>query len=248
MARREVFDRYSGQILGASWVIGHPLFLMGLYVFIFAFVFKQNFGGTADLPFDYTTYLLSGLIPWLSIQEGMVKSCSTVSGSSALVKQTIFPIETLPAKSVLSSLISQLVGFVLLISYVLLNFNWVPWTYALLPVAILMQVGMMLGIAFFLSAIGVFAKDTKDVIQLFATAGVYLLPIFYLPHMVPALFKPLLYLNPFSHIIWCYQDILYFGRIDHPWSWGFNMLFSFSGLIIGYRAFRLMKPSFANVL
>lgn len=248
MARREIFDRYSGQFLGAYWAIGHPLFLMGLYVFIFAVVFKQTFGGTNDQPLDYTTYLLGGLIPWLSIQEAMIKSCSAISSSAALVKQTVFPIESLPTKGVVSSLLTQIVGFCLLISYVLFTYKSLPWTYALLPLLMVLQIGIMLGIAFFLSALGVFVKDTKDVVQLLATAGVYLLPIFYLPDMVPNLFKPLLYINPFSHVIWCYQDILYFGRFAHPFSWLLTVLLSFFGLVVGYRTFRLMKPSFGNVL
>ena len=248
MARREIFDRYAGQVLGAYWAIGHPLFLMGLYVFVFAFVFKQKIGGTYDLPLDYTAYLLAGLIPWLSIQEAMIKSCSAVSSSAALVKQTVFPIEALPAKGVVSSLVTQLVGSALLIVYVMFTHGSLPWTYLLLPLLMSLQIGIMLGVAFFLSALGVFVKDTKDVVQLLATAGMYLLPIFYLPAWVPALFKPLLYANPFSHVIWCYQDILYFGRFEHPWSWLVTVLFSFFGLVLGYRAFRLMKPSFGNVL
>lgn len=248
MARREIFDRYSGQFLGAYWAIGHPLFLMGLYVFIFAFVFKQKIGGTYDLPLDYTAYLLSGLIPWMSIQEAMIKSCSAISGSAALVKQTVFPIEALPAKGVVSSLLTQVVGSIMLIAYVLLTHGSLPWTYALLPLLMVLQIGIMLGTAFLLSALGVFVKDTKDVVQLLALAGMYLLPIFYLPDWVPRLFKPLLYVNPFSHVIWCYQDALYFGRIDHPWSWLVTTLLAFFGLVFGYRTFRLMKPSFGNVL
>ena len=117
-----------------------------------------------------------------------------------------------------------------------------------MPLMMVLQVGVMLGTAFFLSALGVFVKDTKDVVQLLAMAGMYLLPIFYLPDWVPRLFKPLLYVNPFSHLIWCYQDALYFGRFDHPWSWLVAVLLSFFGLVLGYRTFRLMKPSFGNVL
>jgi lipopolysaccharide transport system permease protein len=168
--------------------------------------------------------------------------------NAALVKQTIFPIESLPAKGVIASLCTQMVGFAILITYVLISFKKLPWTYTLLPFMLILQVGIMLGIAFFLSAFGVFIKDTKDFVQLLATAGVYLLPIFYLPDMVPSLFKPLLYINPFSHVIWCYQDLLYYGRFEHPWSWAFTCLFSFFSLVIGYRIFRLMKPSFGNVL
>jgi lipopolysaccharide transport system permease protein len=248
MARREIFDRYSGQWLGAYWAIGHPLFLMGLYVFIFAVVFKQSFGGTQALPRDYITYLLCGLVPWLGLQEAMVKNCSAISSSAALVKQMVFPIESLPAKGVASSLATQFVGMAILILYVLVRYQSLPWTYALLPVVIALQVGIMLGTGFLLSAIGVFVRDTKDVVQVLAIAGVYLLPVFYLPDNVPALFRSALYLNPFSHLIWCYQDILYYGRFDHPWSWVVTTIFSALGLSMGYRLFRLMKPSFGNVL
>ena len=248
MARREVFDRYSGQILGAYWAIGHPLFLIGLYVFVFAFVFKQKIGGTHEMPLDYTTYLLSGLIPWMSLQEAMVKSCTAITSSSSIVKQTIFPLEALPSKGVVASLLTQIISSCFLVFYVLFTHGGLPWTYALVPLLMLFQIFIMLGVAFFLSAAGVFLKDTKDVVQLFATAGMYLLPVIYLPSWVPSLFKPLLYLNPFSHVIWCYQDLLYFGRFEHPWSWLVMLLLSFTTLSMGYRLFRLTKPLFGNVL
>ena len=38
MTRREVSDRYAGQVLGTFWAIGHPLALMAIYVFIFGYV------------------------------------------------------------------------------------------------------------------------------------------------------------------------------------------------------------------
>lgn len=248
MARREVFDRYSGQILGPYWAVGHPLFMIGLYVFIFAFVFKQKIGGTYELPLDYTTYILSGLIPWMTIQEVMNKSCTAITSNASLVKQTIFPLEALPVKGILASLPTQAVAIVALICYVLSIHRALPWTYVLLPILIVFQMGVLLAIAFSLSAIGTFLRDTKDIIQLSGVVGMYLLPVFYLPTWVPRLFKPLLYLNPFSYLIWCYQDALYFGRFDHPWAWAFVVPFSFLGLTIGYRVFRQMKPMFGNVL
>ena len=46
MTRREISDRYAGQVLGAFWAIGHPLALMGIYLFIFGCVFRMKIGGT----------------------------------------------------------------------------------------------------------------------------------------------------------------------------------------------------------
>lgn len=248
MAKREISDRYAGQALGIFWAFCHPIFLIGLYVFVFAFVFKQRIGGTLDLPLDYTAYLLSGIVAWLSIQDALVKSCTIITSNAALVKQTVFPLEVLVIKSMLVSFFPQLVSLVVLIVYVLIAHGSLHFTYVLLPFLIAIQLIGMIGFAFLLAPIGAYLRDIKDVVQLFATAGVFLLPVFYLPAWVPDLFRPLLYLNPFSYTIWCYQDILYFGRFEHPWAWpvtiGLNlMLFS-----LGCRLFRKLKPALGNLL
>ena len=103
MAKRELSDRYAGQVFGMVWAIGHPVFMVCLYVFIFAFVFKQKVGGTVEMPLDYTAYLLSGLVAWMSFQESLIKSCTAITGNAALVKQVVFPLEILPVKVVLAS-------------------------------------------------------------------------------------------------------------------------------------------------
>lgn len=248
MARREISDRYSGQVFGVLWAFGHPLFLMVLYVFIFAFVFKTKLGGSYEMPLDYTTYILAGLVPWLAFQDSLIKTCSSITGNVGLVKQIIFPLEILPCKGVLASLVPQLVSMFVLIGYVVLTQNQIFYTCLLLPVVVFIQILTMLGVGFFLSAVGAYFKDMKDLVQLFALVSMYLMPVFYLPDMVPRYFKPVLYANPFSHLIWCYQDLIYFGRFAHPVSWVIAPLFGFLVFIFGYRVFRKLKTNFGNVV
>lgn len=248
MAKREVSDRYAGQAFGPLWAIAHPLFMMGLYVFIFAFVFKMKIGGTVEMPLDYTTYLLSGLVAWMGCQEAMTKSCTAITSHAALVKQVVFPLEILPVKGVLAALFPQSVSLIILILYVLATHGSLPVTYLLIPVLLGFQVMGMIGVSYLLAPIGAYFRDIKDFVQLFSLAGVYLMPVFYLPTWVPELFKPLLYLNPFSYLIWCYQDALYFGRFEHPWAWVVTGTLSVMVFILGYRAFRKLKPLLGNVL
>jgi lipopolysaccharide transport system permease protein len=106
----------------------------------------------------------------------------------------------------------------------------------------------MIGVAYILAPIGVYFRDIKDFVQLFSILGIYLMPIFYLPNWVPSLFKPLIYLNPFSYLIWCYQDALYYGRIEHPWAWIVVVLLSVGTFIFGYRIFRKLKPALGDLL
>jgi lipopolysaccharide transport system permease protein len=247
MARREVSDRYAGQLLGAVWAVGHPLLLMAVYLFVFAFVFKVRLGG-AGMPLDYSTYLLAGFIPWLAFQDAMNRGATVVTGNANLVKQVVFPLEVLPAKSVLATLLPQVICTTVLVAYTLVTHRALPWTYALLPALFAVQVAGMIGISMALSSLGVYLRDVKDVVQVFGVIGVYLLPIFYLPDMVPALFRPLLYLNPFSYLVWCYQDVCYFGRFAHPWAWPVCAALCLGALVGGHRLFQKLKPYFGNVL
>ena len=248
MARRELHDRYLGQVFGIAWALLHPLVLMAVYVLVFGFIFKVRLGGTSELPLNYTVYLLSGLIPWLTFQESLAKSATVIPGNASLVKQVIFPVEVLPVKAVLASLATQAVFVVLLAAYVLVAYGFVPATYLLLPVLMAVQGLFMIGIAYLVSAVSVYFRDIKDLVQVFAVAGVYLIPAFYLPESVPAVFRPVLYLNPVSHLIWCYQDILFFGRIEHWWAWAVMIPMSAACFYGGHRVFNKLRTMFGNVL
>jgi lipopolysaccharide transport system permease protein len=103
-------------------------------------------------------------------------------------------------------------------------------------------------VAFTLAALGTFVRDVRDIVQLSAIVLIFLMPIVYLPSQIPAAFNPILWLNPFTYMVYVYQDVLYFGRVQHPLSWvafGAGSLIAFT---LGYRLFRRVKPHFANVL
>jgi len=248
MARRELRDRYLGQVFGILWALLHPLLLMGVYVVVFAFIFKVRLGGTADLPLNYTVYLLSGLIPWLTFQESLAKSSTVIPSNANLVKQVIFPVEVLPVKGVLASLATQTAFLVLLTGYVLAAYGFVPVTYLLTPVLMLLQALFMIGAAYLVSAVSVYFRDIKDLVQVFAATGVYLIPAFYLPESVPRAFRPVLYLNPLSYLIWCYQDLLFYGRFEHWWAWVVLPPTAVGFFYVGYRVFKGLRTMFGNVL
>ena len=248
MAKREITDRYRGQFFGLFWAVIHPLVLIGVYIFVFVIVFKIKIGGTREMPLDYTTYLLSGLIPWMAVQESMSKASTVITSNASLVKQVVFPIEILPIKSVLASMITQGIFFAILIIYVLATHTALPITYALLPLLVFVQMIGMAGVSYVLAAIGTYFRDIKDIVQVFTVVGIYMMPIFYLPEQVPEIFRVILYLNPFSYMIWCYQDALYFGRFTHPWAWVVYIVISHFVFVLGYRIFCRLKVMFGNVL
>lgn len=248
MARREIRSQYGGQALGSWWVVGHPLFQMLVYIVVFALIFKVRVGGTVEMPRDYITYLLSGLVPWLCAQQAVARGPTLMVSQANLVKQVVFPIEVLPAASVAVNLILLGVGLSVLLVYSLLRHGSLPPTVLLLPVLVLCLAAGMLGISYAFAAIGVFFRDLKDIVQVMVIAGVYMMPIFYLPEWVPGPLKPLLYLNPFSYMGWCFQDAIYFGRFEHAGAWVVFSVGSFAVYGLGYRLFRRLSPNFGNAL
>jgi lipopolysaccharide transport system permease protein len=248
LARREISDRYAGQSFSRFWTIGHPLILLGTYVFVFGFIFKARMGGRADQPYDYTSYLLSGLIPWLTFQESMSKAGSLIVANANVVKQVIFPIEVLPVKSVVSTLVTQLVLLGGLGLLIVVRYFTLPLTWLLLPLLLVLQILAMVGVSYALSAVGAYFRDTKDVVQVFNVVGIYFLPAIYLPGATPRGFDYLLLLNPFSHLVYCFQDALYFGAIRHPYSWIVLFVLSLASFVSGHRLFRRLSTMFGNVL
>ena len=248
MTKRELTDRYAGQVLGTIWIFAHPLVLMGVYLFVFAVVFRMKIGGTYALPRDYTTYLLSGLTVWLTCQECLAKSTTSISSQANLVKQVVFPIEILPVRTVFSTVITQVVSMTILMIYMLIRYQSLPWTVVLLPVLLFLQVIQLIGLGMMLGSVGVYLRDLKDLVTVFALVNMYLMPVFYLPEYVPRLFKVILYINPFSYMIWCYQDAWYFGRFEHWYAWIVFPLFSIFTFMAGYRVFRRLRVFFGNVL
>jgi lipopolysaccharide transport system permease protein len=248
LTKREIGERYSGQVFGAFWAIGHPLLLTLVYIFIFGFVFRARTGGTIDMPLDYTAYILSGIIPWLVFQESLSKASTVIIANANVVKQVIFPLEVLPVKSVLATVVTEIVFLILLFLYTLITSRTLPWTYLFLPVLVLFQILAMIGTSYLFSAIGTYFRDLKDFVQAFLSIAFFILPILYLPESIPAAVRPVLYLNPLSYMIWCYQDILYFGQFAHPWAWAAFLPGSVFVFIFGFRVFRKLKTMFGNAL
>lgn len=245
MTKREVTERYAGQHFGSYWALAHPLVLTAVYIFLFGVVFKARTG--TDTP-GYIVYLLSGLIPWLSTQESMSKGAMAVVSNSNIVKQVVFPVEVLPIKGVLASIFSQIIMTALLALYLLVVHHSLPWTFSLLPLLWVTQLAGMCGLAYVLSATGVFVRDIKDIVQISTTVGTYLIPVTYAPEWVPESLRPLLYANPFSYMVWAYQDACFYGRFEHPLSWVVFPVGSMLSLYLGYRIFRRLKMLFGNVL
>src|SRR5436309_738596 len=82
LTKREFTDRYAGQALRAFWILAHPLLIIGVYLFVFNVIYRVRLDfASLDTPFDFSVYILAGLIPWLVTSEVLGKSTVTITGN-----------------------------------------------------------------------------------------------------------------------------------------------------------------------
>jgi len=128
----------------------------------------------------------------------------------------------------------------------------------LLPVIILVQVIFTLGLAFFLSTLNVFYRDTAAIMDVAVLAWFFLTPVFYpitiLPHYRTLLgfsldIQRLAYiLNPMASLIASYRVILYHG-VPPALDFLFRTFVTAIGfLVIGYLFFLRYSRVFGEEL
>ena len=249
MAWQEIRERHAGQLLGFFWSVFYPIIFLGVYVFIFGFMFRAR-TGIEDDSGSRVLFLLSGLIPWLNVSEVLGRSANSIVGNSNLVKQVVFPIEVLPVKSVMAVLFNQLIFlclFFIFSAFIGGSVGW--WTLTLLPLAVLLQTMALVGIAYVVAAVAVFFSDIKELIKVFTFLGMFTTPILLRVEQVPKIWGVLIYLNPFSYMVWAFQDALAGGgQVERWWAWAIFALMSIAVFFLGHTLFQRLRQMFGNVL
>jgi lipopolysaccharide transport system permease protein len=249
LARREVLDRYAGTTLGSLWALLTPLLTMAIYVALFGFVFPTRFGGDGS-PWLGAALILSGLVPWIAVADCASRAPGTLLAHRALVRQVVFPVEVLPAKAALASLVPQVVGTVVGLAIALATAGPSPML-ALLPALWLVQGALMLGLMLLLSSLGVWLRDLREIVGFLCNVGLYVAPILLLPQVIdglPRAAQLLVAANPFSHMVWCFHDAVVHQRFAHPWSWLVFPATAAVALALGARLFARLKPAMGEAL
>jgi lipopolysaccharide transport system permease protein len=247
MVRRDLSATHARHGFGGIWVYLHPLVIVGTYLLVFGFVLGSKITVTGEFPGDYPGYILAGLVPWLMMQAAIVRGPSALISSANLVKQVVFPIEILPIASVIAATIPHLPSLGLVMIYKLLV-GGLGWIVVLLPAVFMVHFILAVGLSFALAAITPFFRDLRDIVIVFTSVVMYLMPTVYLPDWMPPVLRPIIYLNPFSYVVWVYQDVLFFGTVRHPSAWLVMLAFALLALGLGYRSFEKLKPYYGNAL
>jgi lipopolysaccharide transport system permease protein len=215
---------------------------------VFGTVLGTRLSVTADIPGDYTSYILVGLVPWFFTAYLLGRGPSVFTSNSNLVKQVVFPIEILPAAAVIVSCIIYAPTFLLFLIYKLTLGGGLPLSALLAPVTLGLHALLALGVTMALAVLTPFLKDIREIVTVYSGISMYFTPAVYLPDWVPAILRPIIYLNPFSYVVWVYQDTFFFSTIAHPFAWIVLALLAFGAFFGGLFLMDRLKPYLGNVI
>lgn len=256
MTKREVIGRYRGSVFGILWSFFNPLLMLAVYTFVFSVAFKARWhmdtsagtDGSIGGKTEFAIILFAGLIAYGLFAECVNRASSLVLSNVNYVKKVVFPLEILPWISIGAALCHAIISLsVLLLFYLVLNHN-LHWTAVLAPLILLPLVLFTVGLAWFLSALGVYLRDVGQTVGLVTTALIFVSPVFYPVTALPENYRFLLMLNPLSYPIEELRHVLIFGKLP---DWPTLSVYTLGGVGVawlGFVFFQKSRKGFADVL
>ncbi|BBO23807.1 MAG: ABC transporter permease [Armatimonadetes bacterium] len=213
LVERELRIRYKNSFFGFLWSLLNPL----ITVVVITLVFKNFLRN--DTP-NLSAYILAAYLPFLFFQMAVMDSSQSVLLSLQLVKKIYFPREILPLASILSNLIHLLLALLVFVAYLIVIYIGDPRipsiqpTILLLPIVILINLTLVVGIGFIVSALNTFYEDVKYIVGVLMYLLFFGCPIFY-----------------FSENVWAHS----LSRGDGGWSYYLYHLNPVAMLCTAYR-------------
>jgi ABC-type polysaccharide/polyol phosphate export permease len=237
---KEIKVKSRGTYLGVAWTLMNPLVTIVMYFIVFRYIFR------VAIP-NFLAFFLIGLLMWIFFARAISTAATCVTDNDGMVKKAAFPLEVLPVSSVLYHLFHHGVALGLAVPLMLLfwgaRLSWnVLWT----VVVLLAFVSFSLALSLFLATVGVFFRDTRDILEVGLPVLFWATPIFYDLPMAPAFLRPLLELNPLSPFIEATRAALLDARGPSWTELGLMAFWISVASIAGVWVFSRLAPRFAE--
>lgn len=246
---REVAGRYRGSILGIFWSFFNPVFMLAVYTFVFSVVFKARWGtGGDESRAEFALILFAGLLIFNLFAECINRAPLLILANINYVKKVVFPLEILPWVAFGAALFHALVSLAVWLLFSFWVFGVPHGTLLLFPLVLAPLALLVMGLSWFLAALGVFLRDVAQVIGVMTTLLMFLTPIFYPLSAIPEAYRVFLHFNPLTFIVEQSRGLLIFGAAP---AWGrLGLLTAVAFLVawLGFAWFQKTRKGFADVL
>ncbi len=234
--------RYRNMSLGVLWSLLNPLIMMAVLTFITTQIFSN-----ASVR-SYPLAVLCGLVPFNFFSLAWLTGTSSLLENASLIKRVPVPRQIFPIASVLSNCMHLLIQISLLLTGILIFGRGVNVYWLWLPVIWGLEIIFVLGLALMFSAVNVYVRDTRYVVESATTILFWLVPIFYSFSSIPDRFKAVYEFNPVAALVLMMRTILLDGRAPVTSTLRNLIAVSLFTFITGWFIFRKLKNGFYEYL
>ncbi|WP_350342404.1 ABC transporter permease [Proteinivorax tanatarense] len=201
-------SKHRNTFLGYFWWLLDPLLSVFVYYFLVVIVLER--GGP-----DYPAFLVIGLVVFRWFKSTVSGSAKSISSKSGIITQVYLPKAILPIGESITQLINFLFGLVV-IAVFLLFYGIIPGTEVVwLPFIVLVQLLFHIAISLFMGYVCVFIRDIENIITHLMRIMRYASPVIWEVGRLPAEYQWISDVNPFSHLLNAYRNVLMYGQLPN---------------------------------
>ena len=215
--RRELASRFTGSAGGWLWAVAAPLFAIAVYTFAFTTKLQMSFvGEQGQKPIAYALFIFAGLIVFNFFSEMAYRSPMLLHEYAHFIKQTIFPSDMLAVISTLRAAAYTGIGAIVMLICIAAVKGGLPRTVILMPLIFNPQAAFLMGMSWFLCAIGAFTRDAGYLMINIVPLFMFMTPVFFAHTSRPPPWDILLYLNALTAYVEVMRDLVLTGVLPNP--------------------------------
>jgi lipopolysaccharide transport system permease protein len=248
VVRRELMARFSGSILGWLWAIFGPLLMLSVYTVIFSHAVGIRASTASHGVANYSLNIFVGLIMFNLFAELAYRAPALLHEHVNFIKKSIFPSETLAWIAAIRAVVYAGISFCVLLFFELVITHWLPPTILLLPFVIVPFFLFLIGVSWFLMALGSFTRDVMHLMASIVPVFMFATPIFYSFDDVPPVLRIILRVNLVGDYVELMRDIVLLDRVPNPWLYLGTVIVSLLIFRSAYRFYMRYKNVFVDII
>ena len=245
LVRKDLRGRYKGSVLGFLWTFINPLPQLIVYTIVFSIIMNTSYE-------QYYLFLFVALVPWMFFSSSVTDGAASILKEKDMVKKIYFPREVLPISTVTSGFVNMILTFIVVFVVVIISGRGLnPLALLCLPVVMIVEYILCLGIALIVSSLTVYLRDLQYILGIFVMALQYLTPVMYGVDMVERSsagkwLVMMFNLNPMTPIIKIYRQIIYYGEVPELGSLLIAVAVGVVFIVVGEILFKRLQKGFAE--
>jgi homopolymeric O-antigen transport system permease protein len=234
--------RYRNMSLGVLWSIANPLVMMAVLTFVFTRIYPNPAVG------NFAVFILCGLVPFNFYSLALNAGTTSLLDNQSLVKRVRCPRRVFPVAAVLANCLHFLIQIGLLFAFIFIFGYRVNRYWPLLGLIWGLEVMFMSGLALITSALDIYYRDVRYLVEASSVVMFWLVPIFYSLQMVPERYRPIYLLNPIAAVVVAGRNVLLQAQAPPAGVMVPLVVVSFGCLALGLTVFGRLERDLADYL